>query len=491
MKKILRKYIYVFIISIFSIFAFVQIDQGIYNKNEEYIIMNENSYSEVELNNMSESIIDKESYSKDLNDEDTTNDKKISEHALRIRIYEVIIIITLLTVISYIAYLVWKKKVSLGIYIHASSLELNTPIFNVVNGKKHREFWGASEHEMKFYVSGEVINARFFKERDDKGHETGIMKVALVDVLENGKNMYYVIAGIKHNKFEISWDHGFTKHKIFSINHKSLEKQLEDRQREKEAGIDTPAIFMFDMDQSTANTIRYTSIIPKGHKFEQIASKLEAHPIVFYHQVDDKMYPLQTKALPKQGLSYSWDIIGLQPATAYLNIHWSIDGKNLVMSSVNYGVTRDEEGQLVQLKDAKFPDEKSIKDKGLNLPSIASTVVYLGREETLFHYITAAKKHLQRDLGYWFEGKTLSQKSSEYIYEWYGNTDDTQLLYYDVDDFEEDIGKAEKETIKKMKGKGQKDATFDKHLYNLVDSQIDEDSKSSNNKKSTSVKKDK
>ncbi len=473
MKNKVSKCIFILLISFFGIFFTMTLASDKINEGNEIFVENK-LYKNV-INEYSDS--DVEYYP--LQEEENNGDKELENHQLRIRIYEVVILTTALGALGYIGFLIWKYKFSLGIYIHASSLELQTPIFNITNGKKKSEFWDGIEHEMKLYVSGEEINARFYKERDDNGKETGIMKVALINVSDDGRMMYYIIAGIKHNGFQVSWDHGKTLHRVNSVNRKSVEKQLKERKVELDNGMEAAPIFMFDYNEITSTTIRYTAIIPKGHKFNAIIDDLTKRDFYFFHQVDDKLYEIKTKFILKKGLAYSWDLIGLEPSTAYMNIHWSFDGKNIIMSSANYGVTRDENGVKVNLKDAKFPQVDVTK--GLDLPSIASTVVYLGKDKALFHYKTSANKHLQRDTGYWFDSKLLAQKSKEYIYDW---VEDAHLLYYELDDRDE-LKQDDKAIIKVMNGGKQHEETFDKRLFNMVDGQITDIDKEKENKKAT------
>ncbi len=382
-------------------------------------------------------------------------------------ILAIILLIILLILIAWIIFIVWKRKVSIAIYPDVYWIDLNTPILTLINGRKHKNFWNAPVDQMKLYVSGNEIFGRFFRERDGKGNVTGIVKIVLTDIFNNGRNVYYMLSGLKHNDFEISHDGGETRYPIHSLRTKTLDKQLDELKNWKEEGKTSQAYFMFDERETTSNSIRYTIILPKGDKFESL---IEAHgdALTFYHQVDDKMYPIKTKQLGRVNSSYSWDLIGLEPGTAYVNINWSIDNETLIPSTANFGVTRDEEGNTVSLQDSVLT--KNPKGNPLPLPSLDAGVAYLGRELIHRQNVVVAQKHFQRDEGYWIDEKLLTQKVKQYLYKWY---DDIDVLFYEIDVTQEELSKADKEIIETFsKGDDESGGKFDDHLYNLVDKQI-------------------
>ncbi len=405
---------------------------------------------------------------------------------LKAKIYGIIIILIIIIVVLYILYVLWKRNITIGIYGDIYSVDLNTPVFNIVNGRKHREFWKTPMDHLRLYVAGNEVQATFIKERDEKGKETGVIKAALIDVIDNGKNVFFIMSGMQHNDFEISWDGGQTAYGINSLHSKKLDKQLAYLKEKKEAGEMAKSIFLLEDSKATPTTLRYTIISPRGNKLEQLISQI-GDKLLFYYQVDDKMYPLQTKYIGQSGVSYSWDIIGLKPGTAYVNLNWSLDGEKLMASSVAFGVTPDESGNKVSLKDAVLA-EKPEGVEGKELPSLNVNVAYLGREVILRQNTIAAQKHHQRDAGYWLDEKLLSQKAKQYLYEWY---DDIDVLLYEIEDedVQEIISEDDKkiiETFNKTDVNGH--GSFDQHLINLVDEQIEHIEKNTNKKTSTPKK---
>ncbi len=338
-------------------------------------------------------------------------------------------ILLLVLVISFIIYKAWEKKFAIGIYADPISMELNTPIFNIVNGKMHRHFWTANIDEMKLYVGGHELKTKFFKEYDNDGKETGVMKVALTHILDNGKNMYYVISGSRHDDFQVSYDNGETLHKVRSIHDHRLSKQLENYNKWKEEGKVAPAIFLIDELNNTSSTLRYDAIVPKGSKFDDVISKI-GEDLIMYYQVDKKMYPIKTKYLGRIGTTYSWDLVGLEPGTIYANLHWSVGApgnKHLTASAINYGITKDEDENFVSMKNSKLPSAPE-GEEGYPLPPLEENVKYLGRDLILRHNTISAQKHLQRDINMWVESRMLSQKINQYLFDWYGDLD---VLHYE------------------------------------------------------------
>ncbi len=411
----------------------------------------------------------------------TMQDEALIKLRTTISIFMVLLII--LVIVLYILYWIWNRKVSLAIFADVSSIELNIPIFSIINGRKHRKFWNANTDEMKFYVAGEEIAATFYKELDVRGEETGVVKVAISNAFDNGKNMFFIMAGAKHNEFEVSYDGGQVAYAINSIHNKKLEKLIKEHEKGLSEGKTAQAVFMFNKFLATPTTLRYEAIIPEGHELEKVTELSMKSGLTFYHQLDDKMYPLKVEYIGKVGVTHSWDIVGLTPGTVYVNIHWSINGKDLLPSTINYGQTKDADGNEISLQESEL--SKKPTTQGKPLPSLKANVEYMGRKPIMRQNTVAAQKHFQRDTGFWFEGKLLTERIKQYLYRWY---EDIDVLFYDLDE-DEILNDKKAREIKGIIDAGENN--FEGHLYKLIVDQVGANkvAAADDSKKSTTPKK--
>ncbi len=357
------------------------------------------------------------------------------------------LLIILILIVWYIM-LWYRRHIALSIYGDPASVEAGTVIFKILNGRKHKEFRNTPLDEMRLYVGTKEIPSIFQVQLDGHGEPTDHYQIVTRDVVGDNELILALLAGSKYDTFDISLDGGATVQHIPTIKNKKVSKvalslgsdkkyeaaikkyskKNKSDMKENEGG----SMIFFNRHLTTSNSIRYEAILPNDHPV--ILNKDTLIPnFVIYYQVDKQLYPFEMKHLGNEGAVYSWDLVGLEPSTAYVNTHFSFDGgKTMIPSLTNYGVTRNENEKQVRLEDAELaaaPLKKAGKGKGIDLekgfelPKLKKAVEYLGPKVSERMIEVSVQKHIQRDEGKWIPHKKIGTKFNEYLSEWYSDVD--------------------------------------------------------------------
>ncbi len=142
--------------------------------------------------------------------------------------------------------------------------------------------------------------------------------------------------------------------------------------------------------KSTSTSLRFQMIIP-----DEYAKKvgLEPESVKLYYVFDGYLYEMETVFLRKVNEFYQWDVINLQPNTAYVGLSISSSHNPIIRpNKAFYGTTKDEEGHVDGIDSSQIaaPDASYIKHKMWD-EKIA--IEALGEDLAKLQYDIIAKKH--------------------------------------------------------------------------------------------------
>ncbi len=391
----------------------------------------------------------------------------------------ILLAIILLFIIGMILFKKVERSLALTIFGMKESTETGILTYQISNVRRHKEIWDKPSDELTLYGATNKIDAQFIRD-----HSIGGYKVLFTSMRKNNMNIIWYAAAIKYGDWEISTDGGKTRHKILQISDKKVNKFIKKQHKiahkeykKSKSGIKGNSkgkgslnkfdyngkqiIVAWSKDETTQTSVRYLQVFPPGHPLLEKADTL-AKTFSFFHNVDGQLYELKTSLAGIDGTVVSWDITGLQPGTAYVNIYFSLDGGKVKLNSfIPYFITHDEADNEVKLKKAKLA-KGGPKSKAHNLPVAESVIDYVGDEIWRRSLTVAIKKHVQRDSDVWISSKQAKEQEQIFIDKWYSKTDE---LNFDVDEINNRVsfireGKDTEETEvsakKKVANKGSK-----------------------------------
>ncbi len=338
--------------------------------------------------------------------------------------YPVLCIGTLLIVLQFIGYglyILVKKIISskrLLIYGDAvTSVREQVLFYNIANVRKNKQFWNSDLKKIKIYAMGLEISSVAFKTDD---YPNGI-KVMFSGMMNSAKEILHLIGSIKYDLWEISFDGGVTRKRLYQIHSIADTRHAKHRAHENgwNQGDKQQREFLREFYKSTANsavknnistnggllahineakttttTMRYQILIPSNVYLSKALTD-EPEQASFYYIYNGDSYRLESKFVDKVGNLFEYDIIGLQPGTIYTGFSSSInDGKMIIPSSSLYGITKNEDGELPTIDEAILGKPIGEQQK-FPMPHIEVSTKYLGEDLKNKFYDVIVKKHYE------------------------------------------------------------------------------------------------
>lgn len=290
-------------------------------------------------------------------------------------------------------------------------------ILSIFNADKNKDVWNASENTMQWYSMGRRIEGVIIEKSYDIEGTLFVKFPKFQDLpYDAWLNILY---SIKYNKIAVSVDQGFNLIEVYSVpnkrmarltrsisnrgdSRKALIKQLKDdlKHSDKNHYLSNQDLYdhpegvwvHINESKSTQTSLRYQLILPEGH-IDGLGFSEETFKV--FQTFEGKLYPLETKYLGKIGDFYEWDLIDLEPGTAYAGLSYTVDGgKTFLPSSTFYGITKNKKDILPTL------DEAQIKKPAEGTPSYKmwtakASIDHYGERWTRVAQRIIVKKHLE------------------------------------------------------------------------------------------------
>lgn len=298
------------------------------------------------------------------------------------------------------------------------SMKNNTLYINCYNVDKYEELWKAHESDLRIYAVGMEIPSIFYKIPSI----TNGYKIAYSSSLTN-QQVLAIIAATKYNKFELSSDEGLTRIKVHVKKddeaHKIVNRIMRiteeidysrtrsndiynkiksniDNEFNEEVKDDDRVISQLNPYKAGKDRLRFEANISDGHSMHSKGFKPEN--TCFYYTYKGNLYPFEVEFVGRVNNMYKWDLRGdLEPGRAYVGFSWSIDKDTVIMPSTTfYGITRDENKEMVDLSDARLgkPVDKS---KALPMWTKESAIDYMNKELIKKTCDIVIKKHYEEE----------------------------------------------------------------------------------------------
>ncbi len=293
-------------------------------------------------------------------------------------------------------------------------------IYIIDNVKNFEEFWNADLTEVKLYACGKVIPSRAFKSANIPN---GI-KIMVSGMSNSINDMLLIMAAIKYEMWELSFDGGTTRVPVMQIIDpvqkwevekfaqkngwvppkkeeklfKELQKEIKKSSKNKVVKGALPQhglVAHINEGRSTGTSLRYQILIPKGS--ESILDLIEDDydKVSFYYIYEGYAYKIESKFVDRIGSLWEYDLLGLEPGTIYPGLSTSLnEGKTMLPSSALYGITKNHKGEVPTIDDAELAKPEPGAEK-FEMWNEEVAMSYLGPEFTEKTYSVIVKKHYE------------------------------------------------------------------------------------------------
>ncbi len=374
--------------------------------------------------------------------------KPIPSDALPMTFGEVMIWIIVALIVFFIIWLIIffgiryaKKHFALAIFMDGElSMDESEIVFNLINVKHKKKLWDSYEGNLVLYAAGKKIDAIF--KRSTELHNG--YKIYITEDFNDKDTILSLLNSTKYNKFSVGLykDHHryhvteVPDHKISKLVAKLDRTDAEhyedvvheivdhlDDEHIEERIFDSIEGFISGINRrkSTDKTLRYQAIVPHDHSLNHDLF-FEENDVSFWHVFEGKLYELKYEFVNRFGSLIEVDLVGLKPGTAYVGLTMSFDkGKTFVPSSTVYGVTRDEDGVIPNLTNAKLGG-KTTGAKSAEMWDEQTCIANVGERLSSYHKRVITKSHYENDDQN--KGKIISlhnadQQYKRYIEKWW------------------------------------------------------------------------
>ncbi len=309
-----------------------------------------------------------------------------------------------------------KKHFALAIFMDGElSIDESEIVFNLINVKHKKKLWDSYEGNLILYAAGKKIDAIF--KRTSELHNG--YKIYITEDFNDKETILSLLNSTKYNKFSVGLykdhhryhvtevpDHKVSKlvSKLDKTDNEHYEEVLhdivdhldEDHIEEKIFDSIEGFISGINRRKSTDKSLRYQAIVPHDHSLNHDLF-FEENDVSFWHVFEGKLYELKYEFVNRFGSLIEVDLVGLKPGTAYVGLTMSFDkGKTFVPSSTVYGVTRDAEGVIPNLTNAKLGG-KTTGAKSADMWDEETCIANIGERLSEYHKRVITKSHFEND----------------------------------------------------------------------------------------------
>ncbi len=361
------------------------------------------------------------------------------------RILGLLVGIILVAEIVFISVVLFNKNKNLGkkmiIYGDAAlSLQENILFYNVINVEKnYPKQWEAELDAIILYVAGKEIESVPFKPDNLRGG----LRFMLSGMSNSTMDILRLAASVKYDLWEISFDGGLTRIRLYQKQSKNDRKVGRERARENGWDQDKTdkisaktAIKQRKKDsllkgsmpkhgllshinetKSSATRVRYQVMVPRTNPlWERLTGAIQ--DVSFYHVYEGYLYRIDSEYIGNLGNMHEFDLINLESSKAYVGISTSIDGgKTIFPSSTLYAITKDHKGLVPTLDEAELAKPKNKDVPKYDLWSEGQAINYIGEKLAKRMYDIIVKKHYEDEYTDEFLSLSRSQEFySDYLW---------------------------------------------------------------------------
>lgn len=331
-----------------------------------------------------------------------------------------------------------KNRKGMVIYGDAESSMRDQVAVYIVENVPKAKYEFVMLDDVKIFASGLGVSGSVIKLDD----ENRSLMFIMTGFMDSPEVVLHLLGAVKFDLWEVSFDGGITRYPVKqTINHRQrasareiavergweadddIAKLMEeDIKRSSKNKVGSENILaehslVADVNQSmsTSTSLRYQVVIPNNHKvWDTIETKGKPRG-EFYHIYKGHAYKLESKFLGSRGSTYEWDLINLNPSSAYVGLSLEIEGNGVILpSSALYGITLDQSGEQVNLDDSILAKPVD----GANPYKMWServAVTYIGEQFAKRGYDIIVKKHFEED----FKDDYISLQRAHEVYSRY------------------------------------------------------------------------
>lgn len=319
------------------------------------------------------------------------------------------------------------------------SIKEDILFYDVINIRKHKEFWEADVSDIVLFAAGSEIETTAFKPDDLRDG----VRFMLNGITNSTMDVLRLAAAVKYKMWEISFDGGITRTKIRQIQ--SLKDKRYGQQTARKFGWDQDNVnkkvakeFTKDFNKtevlkgstpkhgmlskinnakSTYNKLRYQVLVPKNNPIWEFIED-DYSNVSFYHIYEGHAYLLKSEFKGNYGNLYEFDLLGLEPGKIYVGISLSFDGgKTTFPASCIYGITKNHSGVTPAMEDAELAKPKNNEAKKFRMWNEEEGIRHAGEEMVRKIYDVLVKKHYEDE--YTDDFLSLSRTEEFYAdYKW-------------------------------------------------------------------------
>ncbi len=334
-----------------------------------------------------------------------------------------------------------KKHFALALFMDEElSMDESEIVFNLINVKHKAKLWNTYEGNLVLYAAGRKVDAIF--KRSTELHNG--YKVYITEDFSDKETILSLLNSTKYSKFSVGLYKDHHRYHVASVSDAKAKKLITKLDKTDSDHYDEvlhdivdhlddehiEAKLMDSIDgvisginrrKSTDKTLRYQAIIPHDHSLNDEAF-FDENSVTFWHVYDGDLYQLKYNVVQRFGSLVEIDLIGLKPGTSYVGLTISYDGgKTFVPSSAVYGITRDAEGMVPNLTNAKLGG-KTTGAKKAAMWDMETCVTHVGERLAAYHERVITKTHFENDPSN--KGKIISLHDSHkqfknYIEKWW------------------------------------------------------------------------
>ncbi len=283
------------------------------------------------------------------------------------------------------------------------------------NFDKYPELWGSNEKNLRFYSKGKKIEGVSFEK-----HPSIKRALRVVWSFQHAfKTEMTRSFGTGSFPYEVSADKGTTLRKIIILSDKEIKKKkkvyanksneeaklkkslfLDYKHSDKHFHFDYAKLVDFNKGthmhinerKSTTTSLRFQMIIPEDYSDKV---KLNPESVKIYYVFDGELYEMETVFKRRVKEFYEWDLINLQPNTAYVGLSISSEHNPVIRpNKAFYGTTKDEEGNVDGIDSSQIAKPNSNYKKH-KMWDEATAIEALGEDLAKLQYDIIAKKHYE------------------------------------------------------------------------------------------------
>lgn len=310
----------------------------------------------------------------------------------------------------------YKREFKLVFQVDKLATEQNNHLVAILhNINKHEEIWSVNESSLKFYYKKERISGvKFEKHPSIKG----AYRMTFANQISFTREELNLVTGYLKD-FSVSANGGITKTNMIHLAEKQIKRKrkpvssesveaaklrkslfLDYKNSDKQFRFDYANLIDFkkgthvhvNESKSTPTSLRYQMIIPDDYL---ATIDLVPEEVKLYYTFEGSLYEMDTVFIGRTGDFFEWDLINLEPNTAYVGLSLSSKHNPLIRpSKAFYGITKDEDGHISNLDGAQIAQAN---DKRTEHPMWTEDVAIeaIGKELAMLQYKIIAKKHYE------------------------------------------------------------------------------------------------